>query len=216
MREMNQLVNTEDSAWPIIQNWLKDATNHTELLPVNKDLAETALYQLQVTTKSPMGALVYGSGGLLIDNGWLRIAGSGHPRLPRDPVSWTQRPEFAGVRALPIADDVAGGIFALNGGDLGEDTGCVYYFAPDTLNGESLEVGYSEFLQWALSGDLDTFYENVRWQQWREDVIKLSATEAFTFYPFLWVQSEEARTRKVISLTELWEMQYQMKETFTQ
>lgn len=42
MREMNQLVNTEDSAWPIIQNWLKDATNHTELLPVNKDLAETA------------------------------------------------------------------------------------------------------------------------------------------------------------------------------
>ena len=50
MREMNQLVNTEDSAWPIIQNWLKDATNHTELLPVNKDLAETALYQLQVTT----------------------------------------------------------------------------------------------------------------------------------------------------------------------
>ncbi|HCL8608618.1 TPA: DUF2625 domain-containing protein, partial [Escherichia coli] len=185
-------------------------------LPVNKDLAETALYQLQVTTKSPMGALVYGSGGLLIDNGWLRIAGSGHPRLPRDPVSWTQRPEFAGVRALPIADDVAGGIFALNGGDLGEDTGCVYYFAPDTLNWESLEVGYSEFLQWALSGDLDTFYENVRWQQWREDVIKLSATEAFTFYPFLWVQSEEARTRKVISLTELWEMQYQMKETFTQ
>ncbi|MEH4781218.1 DUF2625 family protein, partial [Escherichia coli] len=95
-------------------------------------------------------------------------------------------------------------------------TGCVYYFAPDTLNWESLEVGYSEFLQWALSGDLDTFYENVRWQQWREDVIKLSATEAFTFYPFLWVQSEEARTRKVISLTELWEMQYQMKETFTQ
>ena len=35
MREMNQLVNTEDSAWPIIQNWLKDATNHTELLPGN-------------------------------------------------------------------------------------------------------------------------------------------------------------------------------------
>lgn len=27
MREMNQLVNTEDSAWPIIQNWLKDAMN---------------------------------------------------------------------------------------------------------------------------------------------------------------------------------------------
>ncbi|HHN4157362.1 TPA: hypothetical protein ACRQX0_001794, partial [Escherichia coli] len=35
MREVSQLVNTEDSAWPIIQNWLKEATNHAELLPVN-------------------------------------------------------------------------------------------------------------------------------------------------------------------------------------
>ena len=26
---------------------------------------------------------------------------------------WTQRPEFASVRALPIADDVAGGIFLM-------------------------------------------------------------------------------------------------------
>lgn len=155
-----------------------------------------------------MGALVYGFGGLLIDNGWLRIAGFGYFWLLRDLVSWTQRPEFAGVRALLIADDVAGGIFAFNGGDFGEDTGCVYYFALDTLNWESLEVGYFEFFQWALFGDLDTFYENVRWQQWREDVIKLLATEAFTFYFFLWVQSEEARTRKVILLTELWEMQY--------
>ncbi|MDW2487292.1 hypothetical protein RYZ44_24280, partial [Escherichia coli] len=38
MREMNQLVNTEDSAWPIIQNWLKDATNHTELLGNDSNL----------------------------------------------------------------------------------------------------------------------------------------------------------------------------------
>ncbi len=43
MRERSQLVNTEDSAWPIIQNWLKKGTNHAELLPVNKDLAENAL-----------------------------------------------------------------------------------------------------------------------------------------------------------------------------
>lgn len=26
---------------------------------------------------------------------------------------WTQRPEFASVRALPIADDVTGGIFLM-------------------------------------------------------------------------------------------------------
>ncbi|XPE70267.1 hypothetical protein ACNKHP_21195 [Shigella boydii] len=30
--------------------------------------------------------------------------------------------------------------------------------------------------------------------------MNLSATEAFTFYPFLWVQSEEARREKLFRL----------------
>lgn len=166
IREVNQLVNTRDSAWPIIQNWLRDAINHTELLPVNKDLAETILYQLQATIKLPMGALVYGPENLLIDNGQSRIVGSGHPRLPRDPASWIQYPEFTGAWALPITDNVARTISALNGGDLEEDTGCVYHSVSDTLNWESLGAEYPEFLQWALSGDLGTSHKNVRWQQW--------------------------------------------------
>ncbi|XNM46427.1 DUF2625 family protein [Escherichia coli] len=57
--------------------------------------------------------------------------------------------------------------------------------------------------QWALSGDLDTFYENVRWQQWREDVIKLSATEAFTFYPFLWYKVKKQEQEKLFRLLTL-------------
>ncbi len=51
MREMNQLVNTEDSAWPIIQNWLKDATNHTELLGNDSNLLIVFYVQRAFTDK---------------------------------------------------------------------------------------------------------------------------------------------------------------------
>lgn len=44
MCEMNQLVNTEDLVWLIIQNWLKDVINYIEFLLVNKDLVEIVFY----------------------------------------------------------------------------------------------------------------------------------------------------------------------------
>jgi hypothetical protein len=38
-----------------------------------------------------MGAIVYHTGGLLIDHGWLRIlGGGGHPRTQRSLMSWNR------------------------------------------------------------------------------------------------------------------------------
>lgn len=146
MRELPELIDLNDPAWPLVQEWLAEATNRHEVLPREPQRAASALQQLQVTTRSPMGAVVYETGGILIDGGWLRILGSGHPRLMRDPAQWTQsKAECQTLRALLIADDACGGFFALNGGGLGEDVGSVYYFAPDTLNWESLDVGYTDF-----------------------------------------------------------------------
>lgn len=74
-----------------------------------------------------MGAIVYETGGLLIDHGWLRILGSGHARLPRSIASWNQgRTIFGDVDPpgyLLVADDVVGGLFAINGGQLGPKRG---------------------------------------------------------------------------------------------
>lgn len=48
---------------------LRNAKNPVEVLPVNGADRESALLALQVTTRSPMGAIVYETGGLLIDHG---------------------------------------------------------------------------------------------------------------------------------------------------
>jgi len=38
---------------------------------------KSALVAVQVTTRSPMGAIIYETGGILVDHGWIRILGSG-------------------------------------------------------------------------------------------------------------------------------------------
>ena len=90
-----------------------------------------------------------------------------------------------------------------------------FIICADTLNWESLEVDYSEFLQWALSGDLDTFYENVRWQQWREDVQNYRQRKPSRSTLSYGYKAKKQEQEKLFR-HELWEMQYQMKETFTQ
>ena len=117
-----------------MKQWLLEASNSYEVLPCNLAQARADLHQLQITTFSPLGAISYETGGILIDNGWLRILGSGHTRLSRSLASWTQLVTAGQTfQALLIADDASGGFFALNGGELGKDLGGIYYFAPDTL-----------------------------------------------------------------------------------
>ncbi|MBP2167871.1 hypothetical protein J2125_001063 [Erwinia toletana] len=200
----------------MVQEWLSNATNDYEVLPRDADLARRALHQLQVTTRSPMGAVVFETGGILIDNGWLRILGSGHSRLTRSPAAWTQsKAECQSLQALLIADDASGGFFAVNGGGLGEDIGCVYYFAPDSLEWESLEVGYSAFLQWALCGDLALFYQTVRWNGWGEEPLPPAGDEVYAFFPFLWTEphlSVEERSRSIVPIEQHWRLTQELKQ----
>ena len=74
---------------------------------------------------SPLGAVVFYTGGILIDNGWIRILGSGHPRLNRSLPQWNFSCGLPKSEAPPpwllVADDVLGGFFALNGGRFSPD-----------------------------------------------------------------------------------------------
>jgi len=78
MRSVDELVNKTDSGWPLVQQWISSAKNKIEILSRDSIKAVNALYQTQVTTRSPMGAIIYYTGGIFIDNGWIRILGSGN------------------------------------------------------------------------------------------------------------------------------------------
>jgi len=219
MRELTELIDQQSSGWLLVQQWLEEANNNYEVLPCDPVLARSALHQLQITTLSPLGAVLYETGGILVDNGWLRILGSGYPKLARALASWTQSVTTGRIfQALLVADDVLGGFFAINGGEFGEDRGGIYYFAPDSLEWESLHTNYSGFLQWVLCGNLDRFYQGVRWTGWREEISGINGDAVYSFYPFLWTEPQlpiEQRSRAAVSIDEHWSLCMNLQHQLT-
>ncbi|PCE32982.1 hypothetical protein BZL54_07580 [Burkholderia ubonensis subsp. mesacidophila] len=147
---------------------------------------------------------------MLVDSGYLRLLGSGHPRPTRNIVDWN---EGRSSGFLLVADDVVGGFFALNGGALGKDVGSMYYLAPDNLTWESLEIGYGDFLRWCVTDRLSDFYSSMRWPGWQSDVRSLGPDECFSFYPFLWTKegSVQHGSRKAVRVSELYALSIDLK-----
>ena len=156
-RTLGQLINTEEPGWRLVHEWLSAAAVPVEILPAALATREQALLETQVTTRSPMGAIVYECAGIMVDHGWLRILGAGgHPRLQRSSPGWNQGRSHG---YYLVADDVMGGFFAINGGGLGSDPGKMYYFAPDRLEWEARDT-YSDFIRWCVTDKLALHYES--------------------------------------------------------
>ncbi|HWW18120.1 MAG TPA: DUF2625 domain-containing protein [Candidatus Saccharimonadales bacterium] len=190
-RALTELLEIHQPAWPTVNRWIQAAENDIEVLLPDDRLRGSELEEAQVTTRSPLGAVVYETGGLLVDRGWLRLLGSGHPKLPRSMAAWNRgrstTPQGESLGFCLIADDVIGGFFALNGGAFPGHNGEVFYFAPDSLRWESMKgIGYSDFLVWSFSLNLASFYQSFRWSGWETEVSALSGDQAFSIYPPLW------------------------------
>src|SRR6185295_13025926 len=113
------------------------------------------------------------TGGLLVDNGWIRILGGGHKRLPRPIHEWNRMTAGAAHRlpgTIVVGDDVLGGFFAINGGGLKGPPGHVFYCSPDSLEWEDLWPSYSDWVVAMMSVDLEEFYKGLRWPKWRREV----------------------------------------------
>ena len=166
-----------------------------------------------------MGAIIYMTGGLLIDDGWIRVLGSGNTKLNRILPDWNKSKSFKDFGEVPsfllIADDAIGGFFLINGGALGKDLGKVYYFSPDNLKYESLNITYSDFLLFCFNNDLDKFYKGYRWSNWRDDVSKLDGNKVFSFFPFLWTKEGKdinKASRKEIPIDEQYNLNIEMRK----
>lgn len=192
MRTIDQLVDITDPGWPLVKQWIGAAKNRVEVLPVDTTNAKEALYKAQVTTRSSLGAVIYMTGGMLVDDGWIRILGSGSEKLSRSLPAWNMGKAYKQFGEQPsfllIADDVLGGFFILNGGALGSDLGKVYYLAPDNLEYEPLEITYGGFLNFCFNNDLGKFYRGYRWRNWKTDVSKLTGDQVINFFPYLWTK----------------------------
>ncbi|WP_157387759.1 DUF2625 family protein [Nocardia terrae] len=189
VRNIDELIDTDDPAWPELAGKISDSAIPVEVLPATPARARDALYRLQVTARSVLGGLVLNTGGLVVDHGWLRILGGGHGDLPdvatmnrmADPEPGRESPG-----ALVVAVDVLGGMFAINGGALPGNPGGICYFGPDTLAWQPLGGGHSSFVDWVLRGGLEDFYADLRWDGWAAETENLPPDQGLAIYPPLW------------------------------
>ncbi|WUD76678.1 DUF2625 domain-containing protein [Streptomyces sp. NBC_00510] len=219
MRQIDELTDVDTPAWPELAAVLTGGPVAARVLPGDRGEGRRCLLQLQVTARSALGALVLNTGGVLLDDGWVRVFGGG-PAAGGGLPSLGQVNRFPAVldpawhpgTALVVGHDAVGGVFALNGhapaaaGRPGAP-GQMTYFAPDTLAWEAMETGYSGWVTWLLSGRLETFYDGLRWPGWREEAAALTPSQGIAVYPFLWSQEAHAdlaaTTRQAVAMSQV-------------
>src|SRR5262245_46416472 len=64
-RGIEELINLEEPGIALVRRWAAQAPHSVVFLPVNLAAGERNLLSLQVTTRSPLGAIAYGTGGIL-------------------------------------------------------------------------------------------------------------------------------------------------------
>lgn len=217
LKPLTDLINKSGSTWRTLQSEFSKAKNHLQVLHENRISRDSTLYYSQVTTNSSLGSIIYFTGGILVDHGWLRILGSGSAELNRNIIEWNKNKSIHKLGEKPsyflVADDILGGLFALNGGAFGKTTiGNIYYYPPDDLKWNDLEINYSQFLNFCFYGNLDEFYKGMRWPDWGNEIASFNGSDAFLISPFLW--SEESKhnilncTRKKVTIQELWDLNF--------
>lgn len=209
LKTADDLATTDDPAWPKIQQAIDVSPHPVSVLPMDHADGLAALYRLQVTARSGIGALALNCGGLIVDHGWLRILGGGSGDLPglasanglNDPRQRIEPPP-----TMTVAYDVLGGRFAIDGGGLGLAPGEVCYFGPDTLGWESLGIGHFDFVLACLSGWLPEAFASLRWSGWQQEVEHLPHNAGLSLYPPPWsVEGKDIGqvNRRPVPLAEL-------------
>ena len=214
MKTLDKLVARQGSALPVLLQALRDpAANPCEARPPEKKLAAETLVELQRGTDTFLGTIAFHTGGLSFHGGFLRVLGSG-----ADPVRnlrrWSRVTGALDEGYALIADDVLGGFFAMNRGGFAADVEeGVFYLPPDRLEWQSLEVGYSEFLNWCVAGDHAAFYAPLGWEAWRGETLP-AWDEAWAFAPPPWTVEgpDLARAeRRVVPVSEIWRLKREFR-----
>lgn len=193
--------------WKSIYKRLDECDKEVIYLLNKSDNANKVLDILQVKSQSFLGSIIINTSGVIIDN-WIRLLGcdcEGNRGIVSYNLINEERVPTRIEKMLIVADDIIGGIFALNKGKFPSGLEKVWYFNPYTLNWESLEMDYSTFLHWISDEKMDEFYSKIRWSNWKEDAKIVRFNEAIFINKFLWTKEIqfEKLYNKILPVEEL-------------
>lgn len=79
----------------------------------------------------------------------------------------------------------------------------MFYFAPDTLEWESLERGHTEWVRFLLDGDVRGFYGD-DWTTHRAAAADVGPAEGLHVVPPPWARHDGERSVRPVPIAELW------------
>ena len=158
--------------------------------------------KLGINLDSVLGAIITNTCGMVFDK-WIFVLGQTSERFGILNFSEVMKLDSDGL--LLVARDIVGGLYALNRGRFKEGQGLVWYFAPDTLAWELLDMNYSDFVAWLTQGNLSDYYSSMRWSDWRKDAESIAFDEGILIYPYLWAKecNIETASKSVVPLIEI-------------
>lgn len=202
-----------NSIWKEIINIANQANRKIIFLKADIIDRKEECESLGIPSKTVLYSVVSNSNGIIIDN-WIRIWGQ-DSSLNNGLFYYNSKFKDYISGMILVACDVVGGLFAINITRF-NDNNLIWYFAPDTLDWECLNMKYNEFLAWTFQGNIDEFYETMRWKNWEEDVKGLDINKAILVYPFLWAKEcdIENSTKKLVAIDEIISMNFDYSNKF--
>jgi hypothetical protein len=178
-----EIVENENPRSEAILEWAK--------IPQSQDLAAVVNYAEVITVDDWIHVLGHGKGA---DGQTIFKLSS----LPKDDLLYD---------ALVVATDVLGGLFAICVDKTDSSYGDVFYLQPECLEWEPTGFGYSEFLVWLAEDDLDEFYQNVRWEGWRDMSAHVGVDSAIRSTPDVWFKACDfsASPRQIVPFKDVLE-----------
>lgn len=187
--------------WEEIEKMFLQSLNKIELKKSLKD-NKNAVDKLNINEESVLGAMIVHTSGVIV-NGYLRILGK-DGELDIILLNEIVKHFYPGNKLI-VAIDIWGGIFAIGNNDFESDKRHIWYFAPDLLKWENLEVNYAEFIAWSCSSAISEFYKSFLWNDFETIIKDVGEKQAVLFYPFLWANecNVETANKEIVSFEEI-------------
>ena len=196
--------------WQEIINLTNNSNRDIEIIIGDITIGQEECEKLNIPSDSVLYSVVSNSNGLII-NHWIRIWGQ-DSSTNYGVCHYNRNIKFdkyiSGL--FVVAGDILGGLFAININRF-DGNNLIWYFAPDSLEWECLNMKYNEFLAWCFQGNIDDFYSTMRWENWKDDVMDINMNKAILIYPFLWAKecNIEKASRKIVDLDEIIELNFE-------
>ncbi|SFV04438.1 DUF2625 family protein [Butyrivibrio sp. INlla21] len=199
--------------WHEVKAYIEKSNRNIILFEGEEQVGREQCLTLNIPEKTLLYEIVCNSSGIIIDN-WIRIMGQTNSN---NGIEYYNKiiedsQEIAGL--FIVASDILGGLFAININRFEDGKNNIWYFAPDTLEWENLAMKYSDFISWALQGNIDDFYEAMRWDNWNSIAEDVSVDQGILVYPFLWAKEcdVEKAEKKVVPFNEIIALNFDYKK----